>query len=622
MTNASDALSQITKPAMSGMAKSQGSASQRVVALLCGITALVAANFAQAAPFAYVANNSDDNVSVVDLSTGSTVTKITVGTNPLGIKLNAAGTKAYVSNHSDGTLSVIDTATNTASATITVGSGPELIAISHDDANLYVANLSASTVSFVDTATNAQTATVAVSGYPAGVAVSPAGDKLYVTEPNLSLVAVISTASKTVTSSIAVGLNPLGIVLNGDGSKAYVANYGSDSVSVIDTASGTVVASIDVGIGPNAIAINPQGTFVYVSNNISATVSVIDTTSNTVVAAMPVGLTPLGISIDSNGVYGYVTSSSEDVLYVLDLSVNIVNGTMVTGALPTYSAITSSAGLSVNLDQHGLTGTWYNPSTSGQGLLVEAYPDNIAPGQGALSAGWFTFDTSAAGGPRWYTLQGTVKATDTAAALTIYATTGGNFNAAPKATAAAVGQATLQFTDCSHGLLNYTFSDGSNRKGVMPVSRLIPNITCGTSGDNGAAASSYLLSGNWYNPATSGQGLQFDVNPTLSLIAGAWYTFAPNGQAAGGAGQRWYTFLATGFSAGSTSATAQITETTAGVFNNPAAVTRTPVGTANISFQSCGAATVAYNFTAGTNQGQNGTLNLVRVGPTPAGCSL
>ncbi len=624
MTNASDALSINTKPATSGTTKSQRPASPRPFALLCGFAALAAASWVQAAPFAYVANNSDGAVSVIDLATGDTVTTITVGTAPVGVTLNPAGTTAYVSNFGSGTVSVIDTASNTATATITVGAEPELLAVSHDGANLYVANQRDNSVSFINTATNTQTATVKVPGYANGVALSPAGDKLYVTQANLSRVAVINTASRTVTSSIVVGLNPLGIVLSADGSKAYVANYGSDTVSVIDTATGASIADVPVGISPNGMAINPQGTFVYVTNTSSATVSVISTANNAVVAAMPVGFSPTGISVDSNGAYAYVSSSLESQLYVLDLSVNVVNGVMQTGVTPQYSAITSSAGLSVMLDQHGLTGTWYNPSTSGQGLFVEVYADNVAPGQGTLSAGWFTFDTAATGGQRWYTLQGSVKSTDTAAALTIYATTGGNFNAGPTVNATAVGQATLQFTDCQHGLLSYTFSDGSNRKGFVPLNRLTANTTCSATGDNGNAPSNYLLSGGWFNPATSGQGLQFDINPSQTLIAGAWYTFAPNGQqTGGGASQRWYTLQALGFAPGSTSATGvQITETTGGVFHDPTAVTRTPVGTADITFQSCNAMTIAYNFTAGTNQGLSGLLSLVRAGPTPAGCTL
>ncbi len=65
-----------------------------------------------------------------------------------------------------------------------------------------------------------------------------------------------------------------------------------------------------------------------------------------------------------------------------------------------------------------------------------------------------------------------------------------------------------------------------------------------------------------------------------------------------------------------------IVETVGGLFDNPAPVTPLQVGTANISFQSCTAMTLSYNFSGGENKGLSGTINLRRVGPTPAGCSL
>ena len=49
-----------------------------------------------------------------------------------------------------------------------------------------------------------------------------------------------------------------------------------------------------------------------------------------------------------------------------------------------------------NLDQHGLTGSWYEPATSGQGVEVEIYPDRT-PGVGYAFVSWFTYDTSTGG---------------------------------------------------------------------------------------------------------------------------------------------------------------------------------------------------------------------------------
>ncbi len=587
---------------------------------------------ALAAPFAYIANYLDDTVSVIDVATGASAitTPITVGTSPLDVVMNPAGTFVYVANYTDGTVSVINTSTNTALATpISVGTQPQFMTFSPDGKTLYVSNLGGA-VSVVDTGTNTETTKIQVGNFPVGAAITPSGATLYVTETSVGKVAVINTATNAITGTINVGDNPLAIRVSPDGKLAYVANYYSDTVSVIDTATNTVTKTIPVDAGPHDIAFNPAGTFAYVTNYLGGVVDVIDTSSSVIAAVVPVGTVaatstgPLGITIDSTGTFAYVTNSIEDSVSVIDLTVNVVTSTFATGGTPTYLVTTSYASApSVNLDQRGLTGSWYEPTTSGQGLIVEVSPDVNGAGNGFLSAGWFTYDVTAAGGQRWYTLQGSVSNTNPVANLTIAApTTGGNFAAGPVVSASTVGKATLQFSDCNHGFLNYAFSDGSNRTGTIPLLRLTPNTTCGLTGDNGATAGSYLLSGNWYDPATSGQGFSFDINPATSILSAAWYTYAPASQGITGiASQRWYSLQTNLFSAGNTSISGvPIIATSGGIFHDPTATTSAKVGTASVQFIGCSALTLTYNFTSGLNQGLSGTLNLQRTGVTPPNC--
>ena len=132
------------------------------------------------------------------------------------------------------------------------------------------------------------------------------------------------------------------------------------------------------------------------------------------------------------------------------------------------------AGLDIN--QHGLTGSWYEAATSGQGVEMEFFPDLVAPGTALVQGAWFTFDIGPRGGAdreRWYTFSGNAVRGQTSVPITIYRNVGGNFNAAPVTSATAVGSGTLAFTDCDNGTLAYQFSDGSGR---MKVTCLI--TTC------------------------------------------------------------------------------------------------------------------------------------------------
>ncbi len=93
----------------------------------------------------------------------------------------------------------------------------------------------------------------------------------------------------------------------------------------------------------------------------------------------------------------------------------------------------AAAGPGVDPNQHGLTGSWFEPATSGQGFEVEVFHDQSGPGSGSVFVSWFTYDTVAGGAERqrWYTLAGTVATGQPTAALTIYQNVGGNFNALP-----------------------------------------------------------------------------------------------------------------------------------------------------------------------------------------------
>jgi pseudomonalisin len=317
----------------------------------------------------------------------------------------------------------------------------------------------------------------------------------------------------------------------------------------------------------------------------------------------------------SAGLTGYPLTTGYDQVTGLG-SINVAN------LLQQWSAATS-----INLDQHGLTGSWYNPATGGQGIEIEVYPDVYAAGHGLMFGGWFSFDTTALAGQRWYSLSGDVTSTSSSAALSIRASYGGNFAQAPKIASTEVGNATLQFSDCTHGSLTYTFTDGSGRNGVIPLQRLLSNgEACSSSGASPSVASDYLLSGNWYDPNTSGQGFIFDFSPNQSFLFGAWYTYSSDGaQSGGGPSQRWYTLQTDQFVNGSSALTnIPIISTSGGVFNASNTVSYQAVGSASIVFQNCNSMLLTYTFTSGSNQGLNGAINLQRIVslPTSTACGL
>jgi hypothetical protein len=126
---------------------------------------------------------------------------------------------------------------------------------------------------------------------------------------------------------------------------------------------------------------------------------------------------------------------------------------------------------------YALSGNWYNAATAGQGFIVE-----INPNVPVIFFAWYTYavggQASGAAGQRWYTGQAAYVVGTKAMLVTLYETRGGTFADSPTAaqTSTAVGTATLSFSSCTSGTLNYAFTAGSNagQTGSIALTRLGP----------------------------------------------------------------------------------------------------------------------------------------------------
>jgi Right handed beta helix region len=385
----------------------------------------------------------------------------------------------------------------------------------------------------------------------------------------------------------------------------------------------SVAAAIDTGSLRYVVSGDFGG---YLTDNDNA--SMIVTFQNASHAPLGSGITIGGVTATQrNNQTGLINAATAGLVPVgarfalVSVQMTRAAGTNNDGYADNLSLILTSGPSAPDLNQHGLTGSWYNPATSGQGFELEVFPN--ASGAGSAQLSWFTFDTGAgaADHQRWFTLSGAMTSGQPSATLTLYQNTGGNFDAPPVTTAQALGTATLTFDSCTTGLLSYRFNDGSGRAGNIPFARLTQDVTCSLTSAR-PTNPDFALSGNWYDAATSGQGFSIEINPASAVAFVAWYTYAVAGSAAAASGQRWYTAQG-GFMPGARSMPLQIYETTGGIFDTgtapgPATV---PVGSATLTFQSCTSATFAYVFTGGSSSGRSRTITLARVGPAPPGCA-
>src|SRR5918996_1559744 len=246
---------------------------------------------------AYGTNFGSDNLSPINVFSGTVDPVIAVGGLPRGIAITPDGTTAYVANSMSDTVTPVDTVTGTVSPAIPVGTTPEAIAITPDGATAYVTNANSGEVIPIDVATNMAGTPIGGLATPRAIAITPDGATAYVATESSHSVVPIDTATNTAGPPIAVGLTPRGITITPDGATAYVANAFDNAVAPIDTATDTPGLPIPVGNFPVGIAITPDGARAYVTNADTNSVTVIDTSSNTAGTTIPVGATPIGIAI-------------------------------------------------------------------------------------------------------------------------------------------------------------------------------------------------------------------------------------------------------------------------------------------------------------------------------------
>ncbi|MBQ27229.1 MAG: hypothetical protein CMH81_03690 [Nitrospiraceae bacterium] len=241
---------------------------------------------------AYVANFSDDSVSVVtvrfnevinrDIGPGNDI--IRVGDGPFGVAVTPNGKRAYVSNELDNTISVINVDTksptfHTVLETISVGELPTGIAVTPDGTKVYVGHLTRqgsevpATLTIIEVATNKVLKTIEFQpqefSRPPAIGMVTILNQAYVTGVALDneggqSVSVIDVLTDEVITTIGVGARPSDVAFHPDGARAFVANSGSHSFSVINTLTGQVTNEIVTDRNPWAVAVAPDGLTMYV----------------------------------------------------------------------------------------------------------------------------------------------------------------------------------------------------------------------------------------------------------------------------------------------------------------------------------------------------------------------
>ncbi len=298
---------------------------------------------------AYVSNEDDATVSVIDTARMESVATIPVGKRPRGMVLSRDGRQLYVvvsglpkcpppltdqqcaklprDPKADGVV-IVDTVGLRAARVLRGVTDPERVELSRDEHSLFVTDEDAAKVSVIDIARGKVTASIPVGHEPEGVRLAPNGQWLLVTSESDNNVAIIDVATRKVLHTVLVGTRPRDVAFSPDSSTAYVTGEGDASVYRVSLPSGapaTELLQMRKDAKPMGIIMDAPRERLYVSTGRGGTLAVLTAADGKLLREIPAGARPWGIALtrdgrrllSANGSSGDVTIVDTDTLTVL-----------------------------------------------------------------------------------------------------------------------------------------------------------------------------------------------------------------------------------------------------------------------------------------------------------------
>lgn len=314
------------------------------VLIMAVLALLILVSIASAFQYAYVANNKDSTVSVVDIYAKKNIATWSVSPDPHGVAVSHDGKYAYVyCGEQNGVLDIINTDTGKVSYTLNIGSFPFDVAVSPDDRYIYAACNSGTfyiiqRVSGGFLISSIVDAPIIENGWkqnPRAIALSPDGTKVYLScyypegdfgIPNFY---VFDTISKKYTHSFNFGGSA--IAVSNDGSKVYVINVGP-SITVLDTNKWTF-SEVSLSFDPAVLVASLDGSKLYITDTENKIVHVFNTQTFKDITDIHVGHSE-GIAISPDGKIACVENFNENTVSLIDTAKNSVTTNVTVGNNP------------------------------------------------------------------------------------------------------------------------------------------------------------------------------------------------------------------------------------------------------------------------------------------------
>jgi YVTN family beta-propeller protein len=310
-----------------------------VAAFLLGILLLCAAAVAaESRRLAYVPNEGDNNLMVVDLNAERVIKTLPTGKTPHALAFTKQG-KCYVNNRGTKDITVIDANRLEVIRTIQLPAASFQIGLSPDGKTLAVTYKDVLKVSLIDTRADAVVQTVAIGeepedGFKGAMMKHPYwsrdGKFVYASDNVNDTIVKINAATGEIEATIPLPGTNHCLHPSKDGKLLYALNEttkdGGTSITLIDTQTDRVVKNIVVPLQPGEQGHGHHGEFsrdgrhFFFCNEGGWTVAVIDTAKKEIVKTIKVGMGPGHPCVTADGKYIFVIHHRDSVATVIDVA--------------------------------------------------------------------------------------------------------------------------------------------------------------------------------------------------------------------------------------------------------------------------------------------------------------
>ncbi len=298
--------------------------------------------------YAYVTNEKDANLMVVDLETEKVVATLPTGKVPHALVFTPDG-KGYVNNRGEHSLTVIDGVKMKVLRTIDLPATSMQIAISPNKKTLAVGYKDALKITLIDTSTDSIITTIDIGQDRLGkkpVRIkhpfwSKDGRFVYAGDELNMTVVKIDARNRKIAATIPLQATTHHFTTAPDGN--IYTSQGKDvngglNVTVLDPTSDRIIKIIPIPLAPSEKAkghhgtFSPEGKFFYFCNEGGRTLAIIDTDSLTVVKTLQVGEGAGHCYFSRDGKKAFVVCHADNVVAVIDTTTQEVIKTVQVGS--------------------------------------------------------------------------------------------------------------------------------------------------------------------------------------------------------------------------------------------------------------------------------------------------